>query len=374
MSLMSLVLCAFFTLFMQVSRGVFLNMEDITFVEDVVASVTTMVATSGADAQREQQSSNRKGCIARTKIVFADSDDEAVGEDGAKTSSSNGPTVVVVDREYNFELDEEELVDEILTVDQQTVDSFFEDVAPTSAERSMKMSAPTRQADDAEDGGDASARPRIARAATDATTAAATRKRFRDDGEDAEDDDDAAVVVEAEGVIGAKEIILRRFHSAASEVVPAADGDDVPADTDADEVHNDTHTGVTTTVARDLDGYLLTMDESDLQDYFDDEGEEDEEEDEEDDGLDDLVIVSAVEQLVNCCTSDDQTDEERAAYGPFLEKAKAALQELSDKTLTVDEFSEKMCNDVFRLQGTLRRLSRPPKDTPIIINGVLMDM
>lgn len=356
-------------------------MEDITFVEDVVASVTTLIS-AGEDVQREQQSSNRKGCIARTKIVFADSSDDE-GEDGVKKpATASGPTVVEVNQEYNFELDEEELVDEILTVDQQTVDSFFEDVTPMTAgarsESSAQSSAhsrtqrPTNNNED--EGSTDAARPRAARVVTDATSAVATRKRFRDDGEDSlEGDDNSEVVVEAEGVIGAKEIIRRRLPSVASSAPPVVEGEEVLAgELEDEEVPS---AGTTTTVARELDGYLFTMDESDLQDYFDEEGDgEDEEEDEEDDGLDDLVIVSAVEQLVHCCTSDDQTDDEKAAYAPFLEKARAALQELSDKTLTVDEFSEKMCNDVFRLQGTLRRLSRPPKDAPIIINGVLMDM
>lgn len=352
-------------------------MEDITFVEDVVASVTTLIS-AGEDVQREQQSSNRKGCIARTKIVFADSSDDE-GEDGVKKpATASGPTVVEVNQEYNFELDEEELVDEILTVDQQTVDSFFEDVTPMTAGARSESSAQsssahsrTQRPTNEDEGSTDAARPRAARIVTDATSAVATRKRFRDDGEDSlEGDDNSEVVVEAEGVIGAKEIIRRRLPSVASSAPPVVEGEEVPAgELEDEEVPS---AGTTTTVARELDGYLFTMDESDLQDYFDEEG--DEEEDEEDDGLDDLVIVSAVEQLVQCCTSDDQTDDEKAAYAPFLEKARSALQELSDKTLTVDEFSEKMCNDVFRLQGTLRRLSRPPKDAPIIINGVLMDM
>lgn len=345
-------------------------MEDITFVEDVVATVATLDATE--IAQQEHIRSNKKGCVARTRIVFADSSDDEVGEDGQKVGSS-GPTVVVVERDYNFELDEEELVDEILTVDQETVDSFFEDANPIPSSRRPNDLTHSPQETSANTQGNdtASDRPRTARAATDASTAVATKKRFR---EDEHDDGDDEVVVEADGVVTAKEVVVRRRFQQQALTASGAEGDDA-VDHDDDAVDTAAAPTLSTTVAREMDGYLLTLDETDLQDVFDgDDEEEDEEEDEEDDGLDDLVIVSAVEQLVQCCASEDQSDDERAAYAPFLEKARVALQELTDKVLTVAEFSEKMSNDVFRLHGTLRRLSRPPKDAPIIIDGVLMDM
>lgn len=152
-------------------------------------------------------------------------------------------------------------------------------------------------------------------------------------------------------------------------------------------------------------GYRLTVDEQQLQDSEDDGGnksepvagvgvdsdvhcslgdnvndgeveeeeEEEEEEDEEDEELDEALVVAVVEQLVRCCESDELDEALRDAGANFLLKAQSCLQLLRDGEMNSADFGEEMRSDILRLQRAFQKTQRP-KDAPIVVDGVVMDM
>ncbi|KEG10102.1 hypothetical protein DQ04_04161000 [Trypanosoma grayi] len=149
--------------------------------------------------------------------------------------------------------------------------------------------------------------------------------------------------------------------------------------------------------AVEVGGYQLTVDEGELQDsgeeggeregepgqrgdeddgYVlddDDNGDDEDEEDEEDEELDAALVVAVVEQLIRCCESDELDEALRDDSRSFLERAKPCLEQLNAGELDPFAFGEAMRSDILRLQRAFRRSCRP-KDAPIVIDGVVMDM
>lgn len=106
---------------------------------------------------------------------------------------------------------------------------------------------------------------------------------------------------------------------------------------------------------------------------LDDFGDEEDEEDEEDGELDDALIVAVVEQLVRCCEADDLDPNFSREATRFLAAAKPLLSRLENNEITASEFGVIMDRDLRRFQRIYRSVNRP-RDEPIIIDGVLMDM
>jgi hypothetical protein len=151
-------------------------------------------------------------------------------------------------------------------------------------------------------------------------------------------------------------------------------------------------------MAKPSNGYRLTLDERDLQDGLptadiaalseEDEGEGlDDEEDEE---LDNLTLVAAVEQMICCCeaelasqdrslpgTAVDDADGTNApqdsGYGLFVIKARENLAKLTANEIDITEFSAIMSREMSWMERLIKRASRPP-ETPVIIDGVKMDL
>lgn len=155
------------------------------------------------------------------------------------------------------------------------------------------------------------------------------------------------------------------------------------------------------------DGYRLTLDEADLQDTFDDDGDGDEggqdapapgemaeghpppqqqqEEDEDDedfdgdlddeessdDELDDSIVDAAVSAMINCCKDPEVC--EQITCKKFVEIAEEQLAKKAKGEVTQEAFDEIMMSEVVRLQRQLRKWNRPPPAEPVIINGVKMD-
>ncbi|RHW67921.1 hypothetical protein DPX39_110094900 [Trypanosoma brucei equiperdum] len=164
-----------------------------------------------------------------------------------------------------------------------------------------------------------------------------------------------------------------------------------------------------------VDGYTLTVDETELQqmcgsegmrercaedrelhDYLDcdercelggedaDEGreeeegeygddEEDEDDEEEDEELDAALVVAVVEQLVRCCESDELDEALRGDGDQFLERARPLLHQVNSGEMEPLAFGEEVRKDILKLQRAFRRVSRP-RDEPVVIDGVVMDI
>ncbi|RNF17100.1 uncharacterized protein Tco025E_04983 [Trypanosoma conorhini] len=145
-------------------------------------------------------------------------------------------------------------------------------------------------------------------------------------------------------------------------------------------------------------GYQLTVDERQLQDCdcececdcgdaeeahaeaglvasdCDDDDEAEEEEDEAlEEALDEALVVAVVEQLVRCCESDELDASMREAGARFLVQARPCLQRLHAGELAPAPFGEEMRGEVLSLLRVFQRLRRP-KDAPVVIDGVVMDM
>ncbi|KAH9600377.1 hypothetical protein LSM04_006998 [Trypanosoma melophagium] len=106
---------------------------------------------------------------------------------------------------------------------------------------------------------------------------------------------------------------------------------------------------------------------------YDGDGYDEEEEDEEDEELDEALLVAVVEQLVRCCESDELDEALREDGNRFLARAQPFLKQLHGGEIEPRAFGEELQSDIFRLQRAFRRVSRPT-DSPIVIDGVVMDM
>ncbi|PWV00805.1 hypothetical protein C4B63_6g268 [Trypanosoma cruzi] len=189
------------------------------------------------------------------------------------------------------------------------------------------------------------------------------RKRFRDDG-----DNEERSSVEDAGQCGAAS-----GNVVVAEPRPVFDGE-----------------GLVRAIA--VGGYQLTVDEHELQvsgvgedvvtgevdighdtledDYFDQEDDDEEEEDEE---LEEAVVVAVVEQLVRCCEVGELDESLRGAGERFLVKARSCLQRLQTGELDMAAFGDELQGDILRLSRAFQRFRRP-KDAPVVIDGVVMDM
>ncbi|RNF06001.1 hypothetical protein TraAM80_04249 [Trypanosoma rangeli] len=243
-----------------------------------------------------------------------------------------------------------------------TEDTAGEEVTPTSTVLSgvkVVEALPLREPD----GGCGNARASLRRhlQVEEAGRLAYARKRFRDEGgmdsgRDGEEVDDAAAGSEDAGLTGPQ---------------PMVDGD-----------------GLVRAIA--VGGYQLTVDERQLQscsgddeehahegvergDDGDEVDEEEDEEDEMDEELDEAVVVAVVEQLVRCCESDELDASLRESGERFLLKARSCLQRLNAGELEPATFGEEMRGDILCLLRAVQRLRRP-KDSPIVIDGVVMDI
>lgn len=105
-------------------------------------------------------------------------------------------------------------------------------------------------------------------------------------------------------------------------------------------------------------------------DFLDDEDDDDDEEEEE---IDEAIVVAVVEQLVRCCEADDLDPQMSVEAGRFTATAKPLLEQLTAETITPKEFGQKVDRDLRRFQRIYRSVYRP-RDSPIVIDGVLMDM
>lgn len=121
----------------------------------------------------------------------------------------------------------------------------------------------------------------------------------------------------------------------------------------------------------ELAGEAAAAAEEDWADFFDDEGED--EDDEEEEELDEAIVVAVVEQLVRCCEADDVDSQLSIEVGRFTAAAKPLLKELTDGNISPKEFGQRIDRDLRRFQRIYRIVYRP-RDSPIVIDGVLMDM
>ncbi|KPI84008.1 hypothetical protein ABL78_6949 [Leptomonas seymouri] len=117
--------------------------------------------------------------------------------------------------------------------------------------------------------------------------------------------------------------------------------------------------------ATEVDG----MPEEDWGDLFDGDSDEDEEEEE----IDEAIVVAVAEQLVRCCEADDLDPQMRLEATRFIATAKPLLKDLTDEKMTAKDFGQKIDRDLRRFQRIYRSVYRP-RDSPIVINGVVMDM
>ncbi|ESL09599.1 hypothetical protein TRSC58_02678 [Trypanosoma rangeli SC58] len=242
-----------------------------------------------------------------------------------------------------------------------TEDTAGVDVTPTSTVPSgvkVVEALPLREPD----GGCGNARASLRRhlQVEEAGRLAYARKRFRDEGgmdsgREGEELDDAAVASEDAGL---------------TDPQPMVDGD-----------------GLVRAIA--VGGYQLTVDERQLQSCSGDDEEnahkavergddgdevdDEDEEDEMDEELDEAVVVAVVEQLVRCCESDELDASLRESGERFLPKARSCLQRLHAGELEPATFGEEMRGDILCLLRAVQRLRRP-KDAPIVIDGVVMDI
>lgn len=99
----------------------------------------------------------------------------------------------------------------------------------------------------------------------------------------------------------------------------------------------------------------------------------DEEEDEEEAELDEAIIVAVVEQLVRCCEADDLDPQISVEAARFIGAAKPLLEQLTNEVISPAEFVQCMERDLRRFQRIYKSIYRP-RDSPIVIDGVVTDL
>lgn len=110
--------------------------------------------------------------------------------------------------------------------------------------------------------------------------------------------------------------------------------------------------------------------QEDWGDLFDDIDEDDEDEEEE---IDEAIVVAVVEQLVRCCEADDLDPQMSLEATRFTAAAKPLLKDLTDEVITAKTFGQRIDRDLRRFQRVYRNVYRP-RESPIVIDGVVMDM
>lgn len=118
---------------------------------------------------------------------------------------------------------------------------------------------------------------------------------------------------------------------------------------------------------------IAATDDVEAQDDWGDFLDDDEEDDEEEEEMDEAIVVAVVEQLVRCCEADDVDPQLSIEVGRFTAAAKPLLKDLTDEVISPKEFGQKIDRDLRRFQRIYRSVNRP-RDAPIVIDGVLMDM
>ncbi|CCW62249.1 unnamed protein product [Phytomonas sp. EM1] len=113
-----------------------------------------------------------------------------------------------------------------------------------------------------------------------------------------------------------------------------------------------------------------SKDECDLGDDYD---EDDEDSSDAEYELDECLVVAVVEQLVRCCESDDLDPKMEREASRFLSVAKPLLAQLEDETISSSAFAQLVDRDVRRFNRIFRSVYRP-RDEPIVIDGVQMDL
>ncbi|CCD14236.1 unnamed protein product [Trypanosoma congolense IL3000] len=96
-------------------------------------------------------------------------------------------------------------------------------------------------------------------------------------------------------------------------------------------------------------------------------------EEEEDEELDAALVIAVVEQLVRCCESDELDEALRDDGNEFLARVRPLLERVGTGSMEASAFEEEVRDDILKLQRALKRASRP-KEHPIVINDVVMDM
>ncbi|TPP54392.1 hypothetical protein CGC21_22755 [Leishmania donovani] len=99
----------------------------------------------------------------------------------------------------------------------------------------------------------------------------------------------------------------------------------------------------------------------------------DDEEDEEEAELDEAIIVAVVEQLVRCCEADDLDPQISVEAARFIGAAKPLLEQLTNEVISPAEFVQRMEGDLRRFQRIYKSIYRP-RDSPIVIDGVVTDL
>ncbi|CBZ28623.1 conserved hypothetical protein [Leishmania mexicana MHOM/GT/2001/U1103] len=97
------------------------------------------------------------------------------------------------------------------------------------------------------------------------------------------------------------------------------------------------------------------------------------EEDEEEAELDEAIIVAVVEQLLRCCEADDLDPKISVEAGRFIGAAKPLLEQLTNEVISPAEFVQRMERDLRRFQRIYQSIYRP-RDSPIVIDGVVTDL
>ncbi|KPA85155.1 hypothetical protein ABB37_01532 [Leptomonas pyrrhocoris] len=105
-------------------------------------------------------------------------------------------------------------------------------------------------------------------------------------------------------------------------------------------------------------------------DLFDDSSDNEDEEEEE---IDEAIVVAVAEQLMRCCEADDLDSQMSCEATRFVAAAKPLLKDLTEEAITPKEFGQKIDRDLRRFQRVYRSVYRP-RDSPIVIDGVVMDM
>ncbi|GET90175.1 hypothetical protein, conserved [Leishmania tarentolae] len=139
--------------------------------------------------------------------------------------------------------------------------------------------------------------------------------------------------------------MLRTVQSANSAAAAAEDDEDADAD---------------------LPVQAEAEDWGDFQDF-------DDEEDEEEAELDEAIIVAVVEQLVRCCEAEDLDPHISVEAARFIDAAKPLLSQLTNELISPTEFVQRMDRDLRRFQRIYKSIYRP-RDSPIVIDGVVTDL
>jgi hypothetical protein len=112
--------------------------------------------------------------------------------------------------------------------------------------------------------------------------------------------------------------------------------------------------------------------EENLGDFFDNDYDDDDDDGEEEE-IDEAIVVAVVEQLVRCCEADDLDPQMSLEAARFTAAAKPLLTQLTGEAITAKEFGQRIDRDLRRFQRIYRSVYRP-RDSPIVIDGVVMDM